>query len=93
MKDLTKDEFVFTPDNLLDNLHRVGYKSTYGLASIAIAHYYPEIGELEDPIFRINKEVAAIEKLGCKTWEDVITKYHTEVGYKGPFKTESVNEY
>ena len=38
----TEDRFLFTPENLLENLHKLGPWSAYGLASVALQHYFPD---------------------------------------------------
>lgn len=80
--------FVFTPENLLDNLEKLGPWSAYGLAEEAIHHYHPEISEIEDTLKRIQAQ-AAVSPGG---WHDWIVKYHKEVGYEGPFNPGAVNE-
>lgn len=89
-----KKQFIFTPGNLLANLHRIGAWSAYGLASSALQHYFPEAYE-EDRSPEPEHEVAMAEKIGCSTWQDLIMKYHNEVGYQaGPagFNPKAVNE-
>lgn len=86
--------FQFTPENLIENIHRIGAWSAYGLASCALQHYFPESydeGGYCDPM----DECKLLEKLGCQYWEDVIVKYQKEVGYNAPqgFDTDCVNEY
>lgn len=84
-------KFKFTPDNLIDNLDKLGAWSMYGLASSALQHYFPE--EYEDGYCSTLTEVKLLEKLGCDYWEDAIIKYHKEVGYKGEFNPKAVNEH
>jgi len=89
---MSNDRFIFTPDNLIDNVHKLGGWSAYGMAEEAINYYYPYIAEIEDVQKRIDKEVEAIGLLGGNCWQDVIVKYHREVGYKGEFNPDCVNE-
>jgi len=88
------EKFLFTPENLLDNLDKLGAWSSYGLASGALQHYFPDEYD-EDGYCETSKECALVAKLGCKTWQDVIVKYHTEIGYQAPngFNPEAVNEF
>lgn len=86
--------FVFTPENIIANIDRLGAWSAYGLASVALQHYFPkEYDENGDCSTRREMELA--EKLKCKYWRDVIIKYQTEIGYNAPngFNPEQVNEY
>lgn len=86
--------FLFTPENLLDNLEKLGPWSAYGLAREALQHYFPlaydEYGHCDTL-----KEVKLLDKLGCQYWQDAIIKYHNEVGYVAPsgFDPKLVNEY
>jgi hypothetical protein len=71
---------IFTSQNLLQNLHNLGPWSSYGLASVALSHYFPEeYSEDESP--SAQRETELLTKLKCEYWEDAIVKYHTEVGY------------
>lgn len=85
-------EFVFTPENLLANIHKLGPWSCYGLASDALRHYFPEEYEDEDNQPSTLHECSLLEKLGCEYWQDAVVKYHKEVGYKGAFNPVCVNE-
>lgn len=78
--------FLFTPENLLENLEKLGGWSSYGLACIALAHYFPDIYDDEDGRSGpdVLEEIKLIEEIGCKTWHDVIIKFQTEVGYDAP---------
>ena len=90
----TNDKFKFTPKNLIKNLDKLGAWSSYGLASSALQHYFPKEYS-EDKYTSTQREVKLLEKLGCNYWQDVIIKYHTEVGYKAPelANTDYVNAY
>ena len=86
-----KEKFVFTSENLLDNLDKLGAWSSYGLAIEALAYYFPDrYGE--DNMLNTEIEVELMEKLGCNNWQCIIEKYHKEVGYKN-FNPEFVNEF
>lgn len=86
-------KFIFTPENLLDNLDKLGAWSAYGLASEALKYYFPEEYDENGDCDTI-REAELSEKLGCKYWQDVIIKYQNEVGYKAPngFDPKYVNE-
>lgn len=88
--------FVFTPNNLLDNIDKLGPWSQYGLAAEALAHYFPEEYD-EDGNCKgdVNREVELLDQLGCQYWVDAVIKYQNEVGYKAPngFNPDAVNEY
>lgn len=75
-------EFQFTPSNLIENIDKVGPWSAYGLAAIALKHYFPE-DHPEDGI-STEDQIKLIGKLGCETWHDVIIKFQNEVGYDAP---------
>lgn len=84
-------EFIFTPENLLENLDKLGPWSEYYLASLALQHYFPEEYILEgNP--STQKELDLVIKLGFQYWGEVVEKYHKEVGYDGPFNPDYVNE-
>ena len=85
-------KFIFTTENLLDNLDKIGGWSIYALASSALQHYFPDEYD-EDGQCETSKEVGLCHKLGCDCWQDVIIKYHKEVGYEMPFAPEFVNEH
>lgn len=87
-----KKYFLFTPDNLLENIHRLGPWSCYGLASKALQHYFPESYD-EDGYCDVAEEAKLLSKLRCNYWEDVIVKYHKEVGYVNGFDPDRVNEF
>ena len=88
---MEKTEFVFTAENLLDNIEKLGGWSAYGLASIALEHYFPSEYN-EDGECSLQREIELMSDLGCQYWCDAIKKYHTEVGYTG-FDPRAVNEY
>jgi hypothetical protein len=91
---MANEPFIFTTENLLDNLDKMGAWSSYGMASEALKHYFPEEYD-EDGNCDTSKEVDLLQKLGCNYWQDAIKKYHTEVGYVAPdgFNPNCVNEY
>lgn len=86
---------IFTTKNLIKNIKKLGAWSAYGLAEEALEYYHPSLKRLTG-IDLLNKQIYFLHKDGLSTWQDVIVKYHKEVGYKplnGIFKKESVNEY
>ena len=90
-------KFVFTTKNLIRNIDKLGAWSAYGLAADALHYYFPKeyrMGRnVNDMIIR---EGELCVKLGCDTWQDVIVKYHKEVGYKpknGIFNPKAVNRF
>ncbi len=88
------ENFNFTPENLLENIDKLGAWSSYGLAQHALDHYFP--GEYDEWGWcGIDREVELLEKLDCKGWQDVIIKYHKEVGYSEGVLSNKlfVNEY
>jgi hypothetical protein len=89
-----EDGFQFTPDNLLENLHRLGPWSSYGLAVTALMYYFPDEYD-ENGYCHTRREIELMVKIGCKFWHDAIIKYHNEVGYVAPdgFNKSLVNEY
>lgn len=93
-KNDANSRFLFTPENLLDNLEKLGPWSCYGLASEALKHYFPNSYN-EDGYCETAEEAKLMGKIGCQYWEDVIVKYHKEVGYVAPngFDPLFVNEY
>jgi hypothetical protein len=87
--------FQFTPKNLLTNLDKLGPWSAYGLAREALKYYYPSFYDL-DGHCEISKELELVKSLGCEDWDDVVAKYHKEVGYTaadGVFETGAVNGF
>ena len=89
-------EFNFTPENLLDNLDKLGAWSCYGLASNALRYYFPDEydddGEFEPSV---QLEVELMDLIGCEFWTDAIIKYHKAVGYSAHVlsNTDFVNAY
>jgi len=85
---------VITSDNLIENIDKIGPWSIYGLASIAIKHYFPNEYDADDYCSTV-REAELCTELGCMYWQDVVIKYQTEVGYKCPggFNPEYVNAY
>lgn len=85
--------FLFTPENLIENIDKLGAWSSYGLAEIAIEHYHPECLKLGG-----QEKLDYIVSLKCDGredtyWSDWIIKYQKEVGYAGPFHPGAVNEF
>jgi hypothetical protein len=83
---------VFTPNNLIDNLDKLGPWSIYFLASEALKQFFPEVYKNGD--LSVQEEAKLMEEmLGCQHWDEVVLKYQNEIGYKGPFNPDYVNEY
>ena len=72
--------FLFTSDNLIENIDKLGAWSAYGLASIALQHYFPDEYDEEDGCSTA-REGELLDKIDCKSWQDAIVKYQTEIGY------------
>jgi len=68
-----------TPENLLENIDQLAGWPIYGLASQALEYYFPDEYELE---LSVSDEADLLEKLGLKFWDDIVIKYHTEIGFK-----------
>ena len=89
-----QEKFQFTTDNLLANLDKLGTWSSYGLASSALMHWFPSEYDENDNC-DVNREIELMQSIGCNSWQDVIVKYHTEIGYQvegGVFNPIAVNE-
>ena len=72
-----------TTDNLIENLPKIGAWSSYSLASEALQFYFPKEYDKEgDCILGTKREMDLCFKLECNSWQDVIIKYHKEIGYK-----------
>ena len=85
---------TITTQNLIENLPKLGNWSIFSLAEQALRHYFPSEFD-ENDYCETSRVVELMHELGCKTWNEVIEKYHTEVGYKpegGVFNVEAVNE-
>lgn len=90
------DGFQFTPENLLDNIDRLGPWSLYALAETALEYYHPSLKRYaHDPLKLLERQMHFMEKDGMKYWSDVIIKFQKEVGYYAPdgFNRSAVNEY
>ena len=87
-------QFVFTPENLIKNIKKIGPWSAFGLAEEAMFHYFPHIKRMRDTAKQIG-EMARISSLFEMDWGDWIVKYQKEVGYDAPngFGREYVNEF
>lgn len=92
-----KDSFQFTTENLIVNIEKLGPWSSWGLASEALQHYFPNQYDNDgNCIGDVQREAELCQQLGCTYWHDVVVKYHKEVGYKaheGIFPKDCVNEY
>jgi hypothetical protein len=89
------EEFVFTKDNLLDNLQLLGAWSAFALAEEALEYYFPNEFD-EEGGCPSSRSAELLKEVGCPYWEDVIRKFHTEVGYNPPngvFSSDYVNRY
>ncbi len=89
-----KNQFLFTSNNLIENIDKLGAWSAYGLASSALRHYFPdEYKDDEEPTTA--REGEMLHELGLQYWHDIIIKYQTEVGYDAPdgFNQDYVNEF
>ena len=91
---MENNTFIFTTENLLANLDKLGAWSAYGLASEALQYYFPDSYD-ENGDCDTMREAELLTELGCKYWQDAIIKYHNEVGYIAPngFNPMCVNEY
>jgi hypothetical protein len=89
--------FIFTTKNLIKNLKKLGPWSSYGLATTALAHYFPDLYDEEiGKCPEVHEEVELLLRLGCISWQNLIKKYHLEVGYNpkdGIFNPDAVNRY
>lgn len=87
------DRFIFTPENLIENIHKIGAWSIYGLATEALKYYFPdEYDEYNN--CKVEREIELLQKMKLNCWQDVVIKYQKEVGYVAPdgFNTNCVNE-
>ena len=87
-----------TPDNLIENIEKLGGWSLYGLASTALKHWFPnEYDEDGNCIAGLDREIELCSKIGCDLWSDVVIKFQNEVGYNvtnpNGFSPDAVNEY
>lgn len=83
----------YTPENIIQNLENIGPWSSYYLAEVALKHYFPDEFD-EDEIWEASRMVELADELGCPYWQDLIIKYHEEVGYKSSdLCPEYVNEH
>ena len=90
---IPEDDFIFTADNLMENIDKLGPWSAYGLAGEALQYYFPNEYD-ENGYCDTDREIELLHSLGCKYWQDAIKKYHREVGYSpGPngFNPGAVN--
>ena len=71
----------FTPENLIENIDKIGPWSIYGLAVEALRHYFPEKYEIIDYDPSVMEELEMVNSLGCECWQDLIIKYQKENGY------------
>ncbi len=87
-------EFQFTPENIIENIEKVGAWSSYGLAGTALKHYFPDEYD-EEGYCEVERENELLHSLDCNYWHDLIIKFQKEVGYNAHngFSKEYVNEY
>lgn len=85
-----KEKFIFTPENLIENIDKLGPWSSYGLASTALQHYFPEEYD-ENGYCDTFREADLLKKIGFTYWQEVVVKYQKEVGY-AMFNPDAVNE-
>jgi hypothetical protein len=85
-------EFKFTPENLFDNLDRLGGWSMYALAEEAMFHYFPNLKRIKSPGKQIQRMCEISNEYGMDWWIDWIILYHLDVGYKN-FNSDYVNGY
>ena len=72
-----------TTDNLIENLPNIGAWSSYSLATEALQFYFPtEYDENGDCKGGTRAEVELCEEIDCDNWQEVIIKYHNEIGYE-----------
>jgi len=85
---------IFTKENLIENLDKVGPWSMLCLAEEAVEHYFPwddEYGSRE-----VKETVKLVKQLGYENFQDLVEKFHTDVGYKpeeGTFNSDCINQY
>lgn len=80
-------------NNLIEMLPEIGPWSTYALAEKAIICYCPEVQD-EDGDVSTEKAASCLNDMGLSSWQDVIIKYHTEIGYSDELLSDNslVNE-
>jgi len=82
---------IFTPDNLIENIDKIGAWSIFSLAETALQHYYPNEFD-EDGECETTRCAELVNEMGLNYWQDVVIKYQNEVGYKcKEFSTDYVN--
>jgi len=85
---------IFTPQNLIENISKLGAWSAYGLAIEALQYYFPNEYDFHgDCKGGTQIEAELLTELNLNSWQDVIIKYQNEVGYKcKEFNPQVVNE-
>jgi hypothetical protein len=58
------NRFVFTPENLIQNIDKLGPWSAYGLAATALSRYFPDEYD-EDGFCEVDREVE-IGRASCR---------------------------
>lgn len=91
---MIKTQLQITPENLIENIEKIGAWSIYGLATEALQYYFPREYD-ENDCCDTQREVQLLQELGFNCWQDVVIKYQKEVGYKVPddFNLAAVNEF
>lgn len=74
------NNFIFTKENLIENIDKLGAWSSYGLASFALKRYFPSEYN-EHGYCEVSREVDLLTEMGLEYWHDLVIKFHTEVGY------------
>lgn len=87
-----------TPSNLIELLPRIGAWSTYCLAEEALLHYFPSLymKNLLGQAVMPDECVSALIDMGLDSWQELIVKFHKEVGYTregGEFDPVWINEH
>lgn len=85
---------IFTPQNLIENISKLGAWSAYGLAIEALQYYFSNEYDINgDCKGGTQREAELVTELNLNSWQDVIIKYQNEVGYKcKEFNPQVVNE-
>jgi len=86
-------KLIITPENLIENIDKIGAWSIYGLATEALQHYFQHEYDENDSC-DTHREVQLLQELGFNCWQDIVIKYQKEVGYNAPdgFNPDAVNE-
>lgn len=77
---------TFTPENIVENLDKIGPWSMYYLAEIAFYHFFQDEMEPKDTVERLQFMADKGD------WPGMVKKYAAEVGYT-KFKKGCVNRF